>query len=78
MSDAPEPPALDPAERRVLAYVAGGVFGVLFVLEILAGRGVDLLLILFNLVVAGVVAFVTWLVRDTLRRRAARRGDEKP
>jgi hypothetical protein len=78
MTDAPETPEAAPArapvEKRLALRVFAGVFVAMLALELLAGRGVDLLLLAFNVVVAGVVTFVVWLVRDTLHDRARRRA----
>jgi hypothetical protein len=71
---APAEAARAGAEKRLALKVFGGVFVALLILELLAGREIDLLLLAFNIVVAAVVTFVVWLVRDTLHDRARRRA----
>ncbi|HKK34733.1 MAG TPA: hypothetical protein VJ994_00380 [Paracoccaceae bacterium] len=62
------------AERRIAFLVFVATFLAVLALELLAGREPGLLLAVFNLVVASVVTFVVWLVRDTLHDRARRRA----
>ncbi|MFO7857038.1 MAG: hypothetical protein R6V44_17820 [Paracoccaceae bacterium] len=61
-------------ERRIALIVFAVTFLAVLALELLAGRELGLLLAVFNLVVASVVTFVVWLVRDTLHDRARRRA----
>ena len=61
-------------ERRIAILVFAATFAAVLALELLAGREIGLLLFGFNLVVASVVTFVVWLVRDTLHDRARRRA----
>ncbi|MEO0680436.1 MAG: hypothetical protein AAF192_08475 [Pseudomonadota bacterium] len=81
-TDAPEAPERSPEEarktreRKLAFQIGGGVFLVLLIMELLlVARAVSPLLVAFTLAFAAIVAFVIWLVRDTLhdkkRREAA-------
>jgi len=84
--DAPEKPAepqLSPEEarkkreRKLAFQIGGGVFLVLLVMELLlVARAVSPLLVAFTLAFAGIVAFVIWLVRDTLHEKKQRGAAE--
>ncbi|MEM6438679.1 MAG: hypothetical protein AAF763_03130 [Pseudomonadota bacterium] len=74
-TDAPLSPeaARKKRERKLALRIGGVVFIVLLIMEILLiARAVSPVLVAFTLVFAAIVAFVIWLVRDTLHDKKQR------